>query len=65
MPACKPNLTRNEIARAFEGDLTATFPPIISPSQLAELLGLSVKTIYSWIAAAGSTVLSESAESTA
>jgi excisionase family DNA binding protein len=50
MLAKKPNLTRNEIARAFEGDLAAKFPPILSPAQLAELLGLSIKTIYLWIA---------------
>jgi excisionase family DNA binding protein len=47
----KPHLTRNEIARVFEGDLLAKFPPIVSPGKLADLLGLSVKTIYAWIAA--------------
>jgi excisionase family DNA binding protein len=46
----KPNLTRQEIARVFDGDLAAKFPPILSPGQLAELLGLSTKTIYVWIA---------------
>jgi excisionase family DNA binding protein len=46
-----PNLTRKEIARTFDSDLAAKFPPILSPAQLAELLGLSLKTIYQWIAA--------------
>jgi hypothetical protein len=47
----KLNLTRNEIARVFEGDLLAKFPPILSPGKLADLLGLGVKSIYVWIAA--------------
>lgn len=50
MPRPKPNLTRNEIARVFDGDLAAKFPPILCPAQLAELTGLSTKTIYFWIA---------------
>jgi len=50
MPRPKPNLTPNEIARAFSGDLAAKYPPILSPAQLAELAGRSVKTIYFWIA---------------
>jgi hypothetical protein len=50
MPRPKPNLTRNEIARAFSGDLGAKYPPILSPGQRAELTGRSVKTIYFWIA---------------
>ena len=39
------NLTPAELARAFDG-----VPSIVSPDQLANLLGLSVKTIYGWIA---------------
>jgi len=51
MPRLNPNLTRNEIARVFVGNLAEKFPPIISPEQLAELAGgRSVKTIYFWIA---------------
>ncbi len=42
----KLNLTRNEIARAFDGA-----PPILSPGKLAKLLDLSRKTIYGWIQA--------------
>jgi hypothetical protein len=50
MAAPKPKLTRNEIARVFDGNLAEKFPPIVSPDQLAELAGgLSVKTIYFWI----------------
>jgi len=51
MSAHKPDITRQEIARAFEGGLAAKFPPILSPKQLAELLGqFSVKTVYEWTA---------------
>ncbi len=49
MPSRKLNLTEDEIARAFTGATAEQFPPIISPEQLAELLGLSVKTIYEWM----------------
>src|SRR5271170_1926143 len=50
MPRPKHNLTQNEIARVFDGNLADRFPPIVSPDQLAELAGVSVKTIYFWIA---------------
>jgi hypothetical protein len=50
MHSRKPNLTRNEIARTFDSNLSAKYPPILSPDQLAELAGgLSVNTIYFWI----------------
>jgi excisionase family DNA binding protein len=49
MPSRKLNLTSDEIARPFAGELAGQFPPIVSPTQLAELLGLSVKTIYEWM----------------
>jgi excisionase family DNA binding protein len=38
------NLTPAELARAFDG-----VPPVLSPDQLAKVLGLSVKTIYGWM----------------
>ena len=47
-PKCK--LTEEEIRRAFQGLSGEAFPPILSPIQLAQLSGLSVKTIYEWIA---------------
>lgn len=47
----KLNLSTDELARPFKGELGATFPVILSPLQLAELVGLSVKTIYAWMAA--------------
>jgi hypothetical protein len=50
MPRPKHNLTRNEIARVFDGDLAEKFPPILSPALLAELMTVGVKTIYFWIA---------------
>jgi len=36
-------------ARPFAGERGERFPPVLSPEQLAELLGLSVKTIYEWM----------------
>ena len=44
------NLTNEDIAAALrtpEGDAT---PPILSPKQLADILNISVKTIYEWLA---------------
>ena len=49
MPSRKLNLTGDEIARPFTGAAAEHFPSILSPEQLAELLGLSVKTIYEWM----------------
>ena len=49
MASRKLNLTTDEIARPFAGAAAGQFPAILSPEQLAELLGLSVKTIYEWM----------------
>src|SRR5471032_1712050 len=46
----KLNLTDDEIARAFQDEMAERFPVIISPAQLAELLGYSCSTIYEWMA---------------
>jgi excisionase family DNA binding protein len=44
-------LTSAEIQIAFDDEAMRTaFPPILSPELLAQLLGLSVSTIYLWIA---------------
>ena len=43
-------LSTDDIARAFGGAVGDRFPVILSPAQLADLLGLSVKTVYEWIA---------------
>lgn len=43
-------LTKDEIERTFAGTTGKQTGPILSPQQLADLLGLSVKTIYEWIA---------------
>jgi hypothetical protein len=48
-PRKKPQLTSDEIARAFTPELTAKYGPIVSPAQFAELFGLSRKTILEWI----------------
>jgi excisionase family DNA binding protein len=50
MPVKKSHLTPDEIARPFTGELGGQFPPILSPEQLAHLLGKSVKTVYDWMA---------------
>ena len=49
MPPSKCNLSRDEIARTFQGAVS-DIPPILSPRQLAQLLNLSPKTVYLWIA---------------
>ncbi len=46
----RPALSAEEIARAFRGAPGDHYPVILSPAMLADLLGLSVKTIYEWIA---------------
>ena len=43
-------LSKDEIARAFSGTAESPYPVILCPRQLADLVGLSVKTIYEWIA---------------
>jgi len=49
MASRKLNLTDDEIARPFVGATAEQFPVVLSPDQLAELVGLSVKTIYEWM----------------
>jgi excisionase family DNA binding protein len=46
----KRNLAPGDLQQAFAGDDGGRFPVIMSPAQLAELLGLSVKTVYAWMA---------------
>jgi excisionase family DNA binding protein len=46
----KRPLRAEEITRPFAGEMGTVHPVILSPQQLAELLGLSVKTVYEWIA---------------
>ena len=46
----KPTLSADELTRPFTGELAERFPPVLSPKQLAELLGRSRKTIYEWMA---------------
>jgi len=48
-PSNRVKLTSQEIAEAFSSSGNAYIPPILSPTQLADLVGLSVKTIYEWI----------------
>jgi excisionase family DNA binding protein len=44
-------ISRDELQAVFNGDAANVSPVIMSPRQLADLVGLSVKTIYAWIAA--------------
>jgi len=50
MPSTRPKLSDDEVARAFPGGVAGRYPPVLSPAQLADLAGLSVKTIYDWLA---------------
>jgi excisionase family DNA binding protein len=43
-------LSQQEIHQAFSDGAAAEIPVILSPQQLADLLGLSVRTVYEWIA---------------
>ncbi len=43
-------LSTAEISQAFAPDGGSPLPPIVSPQQLAAACGVSVKTIYQWIA---------------
>ena len=43
-------ISKDEIQQAFAGADGARFGPILTPAQLADLVQLSVKTIYEWIA---------------
>ena len=42
-------LTKEEIQLACEAPVSNGVPMILSPLQLAEVCGLSVKTIYEWV----------------
>lgn len=50
MGARKRKLSTTEITQAFAKDSGTPFPPILTVEQLAELLQLSTKTVYEWIA---------------
>ena len=45
----RPKLNSDEIKAAFSGPNGDSVPPILSPNQLANVMGLSVKTVYEWI----------------
>lgn len=42
-------LSESELAQAFASDAGRQYPAVLTPKQLAELLGMSVKTIYEWL----------------
>jgi excisionase family DNA binding protein len=43
-------LSRDEISAALGPDVSSPVPAILSPEELASVVGLSIKTIYDWIA---------------
>jgi Helix-turn-helix domain len=47
----RPNISREELRRPFADGNGAPNGVILSPQDLANLLGRSVKTIYAWMAA--------------
>ena len=49
MSTRKRNLSKEEIARPFGDAGGEPYRAILSPTELAGLTGLSVKTIYEWI----------------
>lgn len=49
MASKRLNLSNDDFALPFAGEWGERFPPILSPALLAELLGLSIKTIYLWL----------------
>ncbi len=50
MSTVRKPLSKEELRRAFGSEAGSRVPPIVSPAELADLLGMSVKTIYEWIA---------------
>src|SRR5207247_4820161 len=45
----KRRLKNEEIVQAFASDSGSSASPILSPQQLAAVLGISVKTVYDWV----------------
>lgn len=45
----KHRLTPAEIAEAFAGDACGQTPVVLSPEQVAGLIGRSRKTVYDWL----------------
>ena len=50
MASGKRDISKSEIRQAFAKDDGTHFPPILTPAQLAQLVQVSVKTIYEWLA---------------
>ena len=49
MRSSECNLTPREMQQAFSAGAGAAWPVVLSPRQLADLVGLSPKTIYEWL----------------
>ena len=43
--------TTRQLGRAEIDAMCSDYPPIVSPAQLAKILGISVSTLYQWLAA--------------
>jgi excisionase family DNA binding protein len=50
MSAKSLNLSDDELAAMFEGEWGRQFPPVMSPKAFAAALGLSLRTVYEWLA---------------
>ena len=50
MSTQRRKLSAGDIQRAFAPEAGTPAPVILSPAQLAQILGLSAKTVYEWIA---------------
>ena len=48
-PKRKPTIPKDELQRPFTGAGGGDDRPILSPAELADLCGVSRKTIYQWI----------------
>lgn len=49
MSTAKHKLTKDELQRAFASGIGAQVPVILSPAQLATIIGISRKTVYEWL----------------
>lgn len=45
----RQTIGKDDLRRPFEEGAESSYRPVMSPAELAELCGLSPKTIYAWI----------------
>ncbi len=49
MEVTRKPLTVEEIRASLAGDIETKYPPILSPKQFAELIGVARFTVYEWL----------------